>query len=199
MKKLPSILVLAASIALLALPAGATPPSQLEIAQLKRQVAALEVKVARLRREKAQLADFADRALRRELALRARAAVVDPCGVTRPNRSQPPGDTFGAEFHGNGSLWVGVPPSNIVVDQPGATGAVSAKFGWWRAVTGALTITGRRLDGSAPQLTATVPEGYGDTGFQSTSITFPAEGCWDVTGRVGNATLTFVTLVLAAR
>ena len=49
------------------------------------------------------------------------------------------------------------------------------------------------------RLTATdVPDGYGVTGFQASAVTFPTEGCWEVTGRVGNASLTFVTLVLKA-
>jgi hypothetical protein len=43
---------------------------------------------------------------------------------------------------------------------------------------------------------ADVPDGYGTTGFQASGVTFPAEGCWEVTGRVGEAGLTFVTLVL---
>jgi hypothetical protein len=66
-------------------------------------------------------------------------------------------------------------------------------------VTGKLRIEGRRLDGPAPPLTADVPDGYGDAGFQASGIDFPTEGCWEVTGRVGSASLTFVTLVVAAR
>jgi outer membrane murein-binding lipoprotein Lpp len=198
MKTLPSILVLATAVALSAVPAGAAPPAKQQIAQLKRQVAALKTKVARLQQENAQLEDFGTRAIRRELALRSRLAAVDPCAITRPNGSPPPGDTFGSEFHGNGSLWVGLPPSNITVDEPDANGAISSKFGWWRGATGTLRIEGRRLDGPATPLRANIPDGYGDSGFQSTSITFPAQGCWEVTGRVGDATLTFVTLALAA-
>jgi hypothetical protein len=74
-------------------------------------------------------------------------------------------------------------------------GSVGMKFGWWRAVTGALRITGRRLDDTAPALRANVPEGYGDTGFQSSGVYFPTPGCWEVTGEVGAASLRFVTLV----
>ena len=72
------------------------------------------------------------------------------------------------------------------------------KSWWWRGprVRGALTITGRRLDGLAPPLQAGIPDGYGDTGFQVAGIAFPTEGCWEVTGRAGNATLTFVTYVV---
>jgi hypothetical protein len=70
------------------------------------------------------------------------------------------------------------------------------KFGWWRAVTGPLRITGRRLDGEAPPLRADIPSGYGDTGFQATGVIFPTEGCWQVTGTVAGSTLTFVTFVI---
>lgn len=73
------------------------------------------------------------------------------------------------------------------------------KFPWWRGegVRGGLTIEGRRLDASAPLLEAQIPEGYGDTGFQASVIVFPTEGCWAVTARAGEASLTFVTLVVA--
>jgi hypothetical protein len=43
-----------------------------------------------------------------------------------------------------------------------------------------------------------VPDGYGATGFQASAVSYPTEGCWEVTGRVGDASLTFVTLVLKA-
>ena len=188
----PLVLVTTAAVVAVALPAGAAPPSK-EIARLERQVTTLKRQVARLRAEKVGLEEFASRSWKRELALRRHAAAVDPCAITRPNGSVPPGSTFGSEFHGNGSLWVGVPPSNVVVEEPGADGAIAAKYGWWRAVTGALRIEGRRSDGPAPPLTASVPDGYGDTGFQSSGISFPTEGCWEVTGRAGGASLTFVT------
>jgi len=41
-----------------------------------------------------------------------------------------------------------------------------------------------------------VPCCYGDAGFQASGVIFPTEGCWQVTGRVGTASLTFVTVVL---
>jgi hypothetical protein len=70
------------------------------------------------------------------------------------------------------------------------------KFGWQRGSTGPLTIEGRRLDGDGPPLRAEVPSGYGPSGFQSSYIIFPTPGCWEVTGRVGDASVTFVTKVL---
>jgi len=54
---------------------------------------------------------------------------------------------------------------------------------------------GRRLDEPASPLRAEIPAGYGDFGFQSSALIFPTPGCWEVTGHVGTASLTFVTLV----
>jgi hypothetical protein len=43
---------------------------------------------------------------------------------------------------------------------------------------------------------ASVPDGYGSTGLQSSGVWFPTEGCWEVTGTVGDRTLSFVTFVI---
>lgn len=76
-------------------------------------------------------------------------------------------------------------------------GGASMKVWMYRddSAKGHLTITGRRLDGAAPPLTAIVPEGYGSVGCQATGIDFPTPGCWQVTVHSGRAALTFVTLV----
>jgi hypothetical protein len=58
------------------------------------------------------------------------------------------------------------------------------KVGWWRGASGRLSIDGRRLDAAAPPLQAAVLEGYGDRGFQSSSLIFPTEGCWEITARL---------------
>lgn len=125
------------------------------------------------------------------------------CPVTRPDTAPtPPGSRlFGwRNSHGNGKLWVGglwedgvVAADHRFIQEDGS---VDMKFGWWRSISGDLTITGRRLDEQAPPLEAHIPSGYGDTGFQATGVTFPTEGCWEVTGKVGTTTLTFVTFVI---
>jgi hypothetical protein len=211
-------LVVVASAAAFALPASAAMTSTTGD-RPKDEVAALRAKVKRLEADNKRLAaknkalvaknkalvdvnktigQRWDEVLRREEALKKHLATVDPCPITRPNNSEPPGPTFGAEFEGNGALWVGLWGSNIVSWQREADGSIDAKFGWWREVHGKLKIEGRRLDGPAPPLTADVPDGYGDAGFQATGIVFPTDGCWQVTGSVGNASLTFVTLVVGA-
>jgi hypothetical protein len=125
------------------------------------------------------------------------------CPVTRPRPFEPPPGVsyealFGADAsHGNGQLWVGGLGSGgvVVVAEPDPDGSLSMKFGWYRVTAGRLTITGRRLDAPAPPARANVPDGYGDTGFQSTAVIFPTPGCWEITGTVGPTAITFVTLV----
>ncbi len=75
-------------------------------------------------------------------------------------------------------------------------GALEMKFWWWRLVKGKLTIEGHRLDGPSSPLRADTSQFYGERGFQATSLIFPAPGCWEVTGRVGDGHLTFVTQVV---
>jgi hypothetical protein len=174
----PAVTAACVAVALLALPAGAAPPPQQQIAQLKRQVVALKTQVKQLRQQKADLVKDSERSTRRELALRRYAAREGTCNVTRPNGSQPPGGNIGGpNVYGNGLLWVSISGENVVVGDPDASGAVRDKFPWWRGVTGALRIEGRRLDGAAPPLSANIPDGYGSTGFQASSVSFPTEGC----------------------
>ena len=134
------------------------------------------------------------------------------CAVTIPNGSELPGqlshhgpsDHSAREsgFYGNGKLWTTRWLGGTVEFRPGGPGSIESggspgmKFPWWRGVRGKLAIEGRRLDVSAPPLRAIIPEDYGDTGFQSTGLIFPTEGCWEVTGRVGETSLTFVTRVV---
>ena len=95
-------------------------------------------------------------------------------------------------------------PEGTVVFRPGGAGQIlpdgslSMKFGWTRGkgLRGKLKIHGRRLDAPAPPLGSRIPDGYGDTGFQATALIFPTEGCWEVTGEVGETNLTFVTRVV---
>ena len=97
-------------------------------------------------------------------------------------------------------LW----PEGTIVFRPGSVepdGSLAMKFGWTRGegVRGKLKIHGRRLDAAAPPLRARIPDGYGETGFQATALIFPMEGCWEVTGEVGETRLTFVTRVVRVR
>jgi hypothetical protein len=127
------------------------------------------------------------------------------CAVTAPNgvaagEEQPDPGSYGNRDVSVGpfGLW----PDGTVIFKPGGagfvtrSGALGMKFGWRRSVSGQLRIDGHRLDATAPPLRAEVPSGYGNGGFQSTYVIFPTPGCWEVTGRVGDASVTFVTAVV---
>lgn len=120
------------------------------------------------------------------------------CAATRPNGDNPPGQRSRTS-HGNGNLWVELWPGGRVLaseDDLRPDGSIAIKFPWTRGVSGRLEITGRRLDAEAPSVRAEIPEGYGNTGFQASGIIFPTDGCWEITGRVGDVSLTFVTEVM---
>lgn len=127
------------------------------------------------------------------------------CAVTTPNGIAAGKEQLNPGSHGNREVSVGpfgLWPDGTVVFKPGGPGfitrdgALGMKFGWRRGVSGQLKIAGRRLDAEAPPLRAEVPDGYGDRGFQATYLIFPTPGCWEVTGLVGNSSVTFVTKVV---
>ena len=136
------------------------------------------------------------------------AAAAQPavaCEVTRPNgivagSERPEPSSFGNRQLSLGpfGLW----PDGTVVFKPGGAGFITPdgslgmKFGWTRGVHGQLRVEGRRLDAPASPLRSHIPNGYGEVGFQATSLAFSTPGCWEVTGRVGNASLTFVMKVV---
>jgi len=146
-----------------------------------------------------------------------RAAVK--CPVTLPNERTRPSEVMGAiddadrargtpaETLWKPALHAGLSPDGTIVFAPGGPGSIdpdgslAMKFPWWRegGLRGKLKIHGKRLDAQAPPLRASIPEGYGNTGFQSTALIFPTEGCWEVTGEVGDKSLTFVTRVVRYR
>ncbi|MET1082342.1 MAG: hypothetical protein ABWY12_04710 [Burkholderiales bacterium] len=131
------------------------------------------------------------------------AVVVEPttCKVTRANGQGTFLEGMSPDLHGNALISTALWPDGTVVFRPGGPGfvatdgALSMKWGWYRGVRGRLRIEGRRLDEPAAPLRAEIPAGYGDFGFQSSALIFPTPGCWEVTGHVGTASLTFVTLV----
>ena len=128
-------------------------------------------------------------------------AAIESCPVTFPNGSTPPHERYPSpDHHGNGALWATLGPGGKIVIRPGGAkedGSILWKMGWYRGVRGKVSVAGRRLDAPAPPAQGHYDiEGYGDLGFQAGSVHFPSEGCWEITGRVGEASLTFVTLVV---
>ncbi len=122
------------------------------------------------------------------------------CPVTLANGSTPPGEEPIPDHHGNGAIWTTLWPEGKVLIPPHwvrPDGSLTMEWGWWRGAEGQLTVEGRRLDTPlAPPLLAELAEGYAETGFQGGELIFPSEGCWEVTGKVGEAELTFVVFVV---
>jgi len=127
------------------------------------------------------------------------------CAVTTPNGIAAGENTPDPGSYGNTQVSVGpfgLWTDGTIVFMPGGAGFITRdgslgmKFGWRRGVSGQLKIEGRRIDAVAPPLRSEVPGGYGDLGFQATYVIFPTPGCWEVTGQVGNATVTFITKVV---
>lgn len=125
------------------------------------------------------------------------------CPVTLP-AAQGPADATAENFfgwgasYGNGKLWVGgLGKDGVLALTPEDDGTFGNKFGWWRSVEGRLSITGKRIDApSARPAVGNVPDGYGPSGFQSSGVTFPELGCWEVTGQLDTGTsITFITYV----
>ena len=129
----------------------------------------------------------------------ARASLaLSSCPVTPPGGTRPPGVLPAAPYVGNGSLWVGVWPHGLVIVPPadiGPRGVLRMKFMWFRGsgIQGVLHITGSRL--GAGGLVRGRSTGYGLTGFNPSSIFFPGQGCYRITGKTGDVALSFVTMV----
>lgn len=127
------------------------------------------------------------------------------CPVTLPGRDSPPGAPSPREpsYHGNDELWTVLWPKGEIIFEPGGPGfilpdgSLGMKWPFVPLVPGELAVEGQRLDGAAPPLQAEIGEGFTEQGhFFPTYLIFPTPGCWKVTGRIGEASLTFVTRVV---
>lgn len=102
-------------------------------------------------------------------------------------------------------MFIGLWPGGKVIFHPGGPGhqspdgALGMKFWFCRTVPGDVVITGRRLDAAGPPMPETVlrgeEDGYGEWGFHPATLTFPAEGCWEVTATIGQEQMRVVMLV----
>lgn len=118
---------------------------------------------------------------------------VDRCPVTRTNDINANGVDTGGFFGGdfaNDVLWTNLwmwgeaQVSVLTSHQTAAGEAEDLKWAFVRLVPGQLAIEGRRLDGDAPPLRASIPDGYGTVGFNPVGLTFTTPGCWQVTSRL---------------
>jgi len=127
-----------------------------------------------------------------------RAAEPEACLVTEPVRATPPDDAAVQNPPAEGEYFVNADRSiwasaswAVAEPRPARLEEYGLKVGWFRPAGATLEISGRRLDAPAPPLEAHVPCCY-PTRFQATGLSFPTEGCWEITARAADEELTFV-------
>lgn len=131
------------------------------------------------------------------LASDIRPLVSGGCRPTQPNGAGITPES--GVNHGNRNLLVSLPSHGRLRPARGdvtPAGAIEAKFGWYRRTPGRLRITGVSVDRARRKIKAHVMHGYGPSGFQPSVLVFPKPGCYRITGRVSNVSLTFVLEVL---
>ena len=123
------------------------------------------------------------------------------CPVTEPAWVKPPADTAVSGEPAYGHYFVNddhsiMASAGWVLDKEYllAERGNGIKMGWFRPAGATLEITGQRLDGESPPLEAHVPCCY-PTRFQATGVSFPSEGCWEVTAKAAESELSFVVNV----
>ncbi len=137
-------------------------------------------------------------------------AAMAACPVSLPNLNASPDDYYIVTAFGfgnpEGTLFTMVWPGGKLIFSPNgpggqnSDGSLAMKWPWYRTLPGDVVIGGRRLDAPGlpmpEQVLRGTEDGYDETGFHPSSLVFPGAGCWEVTARVGEARLTFVTLVV---
>jgi hypothetical protein len=104
--------------------------------------------------------------------------------------------------YGNGLLSTPVPDANgVLVALRDQDGTLFQKLGWLphRGLAGELTVHGERLDapGKLHVLGAFWGHSSDGRGSWMSPVEFPSLGCWRITGRVGDVSLSYVVTVVA--
>ncbi|MGH3071093.1 MAG: hypothetical protein ACRDNB_02335 [Gaiellaceae bacterium] len=137
-------------------------------------------------------------------AARLRIRSTPSCPVTRPNGARPSGQRPSPQWHGNGLLWAGLAADGVyrpTRDNVTADGSIFNKLPWVTAPPwNAPTISGERIDAAAPPLQVLSVNAGTSSDSSSPSyrsaVQFPTPGCWRLTGRVADVSLTYVVRVV---
>lgn len=116
--------------------------------------------------------------------------VYEICSLTQPTTELPPSVTA-ASFT---STWYRSADDKIWASLTGLWYGGS-KVLWAKPAGNQLEVSGRRLDGEAPPMKASLPDGYHNADYQASDLSFPTAGCWEVEARAEDSVLRFVTYV----
>jgi hypothetical protein len=141
----------------------------------------------------------------------AKTSDVGGCPITRPPDPPfappaPPAPTSpstrGGQFwYGTPALWTSLQRNGNWSALPYHDGAYTQKVFWWSQGydwRSPLTVTGRRTDGPAAPLRASTATNASADDIGASilvGVEFPEAGCWEITGHLRAATLTFVVWV----
>lgn len=111
----------------------------------------------------------------------------------------------GTGSYGNGLLSTTLPGRGVLLARADPDGLFQ-KLGWLPHTTlpDALTVRGERLDAASPPMRVlsvnwgpSIAPGRPQIGRWRSAVKFPSEGCWRITGRVQDLTLSYVVRVVA--
>jgi hypothetical protein len=136
----------------------------------------------------------------------------DVCPVTQPQQPPftPPIDaTYEGRFwYGTPALWTSLPDDGIWWGLPKDDNGYVQKTVFWREGFVALeepnpelTVSGRRLDGSAPTFSfSDATHGWDDdSNFMLLGISIPTLGCWEITADYHDLQLIYIVKVMEER
>jgi hypothetical protein len=118
------------------------------------------------------------------------------CVPTPPIQAGAPQDVNGGPAGPEISAWFANDDRTIWMLDRARTAGEPLKTAWFRPQGADLHITGRRLDATAPPLLVEVSRGSAyPQQFMPSVMTFPAEGCWEITAAASDQGARFVVHV----
>jgi hypothetical protein len=91
--------------------------------------------------------------------------------------------------------WYTNPKRTMWAQWMGKTYTGAYKVLWFRTQGTTIKVTGHRLDGAAPPMTADIGIGSPLT-IQGSGLSFPSAGCWQIDASAATETITFVVKIL---